>query len=60
MQAIGQRGDTLTFDGQTLATWKLSKPTKRFNRQRFTEAHPALAAQFTDESAPTRRFIIKE
>lgn len=60
MQAIGQRGDTLAYNGKTLATWKLAKPARRFNSKRFTEAHPDLAAQFTDESAPSRRFLIKE
>ncbi len=40
-----QDAATLTYDGQSLATWK-AQSANRFDLQAFTEAHPDLAAQF--------------
>lgn len=60
MKAMGERGDTLIYGGKTIATWKLPKPSRRFNAKRFTESHPELAERFTEEAQASRRLLIKE
>lgn len=47
----------LTFEGQTLATWK-SQTTNRFDQSAFAAAHPELAAQFR-VATETRVFRLK-
>jgi len=37
----------VTFDGQTLYTYKSTKAGETFDAKAFKEAHPELAAQFT-------------
>jgi putative phage-type endonuclease len=58
MKAMGE-ADTLKFAGNTIATWKLARPTRRFDSASFKEAHPALYEQFTKTGEPSRRFLIK-
>lgn len=59
-KALGEHGDTLTYKGQTLATWKLAKAPQRFDAKAFKEASPDLYAQFVKAGTPSRRFILKE
>lgn len=56
-----QLGDaeTLSYHGETIATWKATKPTARFDTKAFRAAHPELAAQYTTTAAGTRRFTLK-
>lgn len=49
----------LSFGGQTIATWKASKPSSKFDSKAFQAAHPDLAREFTFPSQGTRRFLIK-
>lgn len=58
MKAMGE-ADTLAFKNDILATWKLSKPTYRFDTTAFKEKHPALYEDFLKASEPTRRFLLK-
>lgn len=61
MRAMGDNGDTLAdINGNALATWKLAKGRATFDTRRFTASHPDLAAEFTREGEPSRRFLIKE
>lgn len=59
-RAIGERGDTLTSHGKTLATWKLAKAAERFDTAAFKAAHPELAAQYMRAGEPSRRMLIKD
>lgn len=59
MQALGERGDTLTHSGQVIATWKLAKAPQRFDAKAFRAAHPDLADQFTKAGEPSRRLLLK-
>ena len=45
--------------GRPLATWKTSKPSRRFNSTEFKKVHPDLYSEFTTESAGSRRFLVK-
>ena len=49
----------LGLDGDTLATWKSSKPTRRFDAKAFKAAHAALHDEFCAESPGSRRFVLK-
>ena len=57
--AIGDSSELRTFDGQTLATWKSSKPSKRFSADLFKSAMPDIYEQFVIEQPGARRFLIK-
>lgn len=54
-----QEADTLTFDGQTLCTWKTQKGAERFDSKRFKAAYPNEYKMYVTQSAPIRRFLIK-
>jgi putative phage-type endonuclease len=58
MKELGH-ADTLTYGGQTIATWKLAKPAKRFDSAALKAAHSAIYEQFIKAGDPIRRFIIK-
>lgn len=58
MKAMGE-ADTLAFKNEVLATWKLSKPTHRFDNTAFKEKHPDLYEEFLKASEPMRRFLLK-
>jgi putative phage-type endonuclease len=51
--------DTLTHNGATLATWKMTKPAKSFDRDRFQHDHPQLWAQYQHPREPHRRYLLK-
>lgn len=51
--------DTLTADGHTLATWKMSAGRKSFDAAALKTAHPDLHAQFSTIGEPGRRFLLK-
>jgi hypothetical protein len=55
-----QDAEQLTFDGQTLATWKAPKPTYRLDVKKLEQAHPQLTAQYQIPVANSRRLVIKQ
>jgi len=55
-----QDAEILTFDGQTLATWKSPKPSLRLDAKRLTEEHPDLVHQYQVPIQNSRRLVIKE
>jgi predicted phage-related endonuclease len=55
-----QDAEILTFDGQTLATWKSPKPSLRLDAKRLTEEHPDLVHQYQVLIQNSRRLVIKE
>jgi putative phage-type endonuclease len=59
-QALMQEADTLvTEKGTALATWKSTKPGKKFDTDTFKAAHPGLYAEFCKPTEPQRRFLLK-
>jgi predicted phage-related endonuclease len=57
--ALGDRGDTLLRNGKPLATWKLSKPSERFDADAFKTAHADLYSQFKKTISGSRRLLLK-
>lgn len=51
--------EAISYNGQTLATWKASKESAKFDSLAFCQAHPDLAQSFTKTIPGTRRFILK-
>ena len=49
----------VSVDGNILATWKQTKPSKRFNSDLFKQAYPDLYNQFIMEAPGSRRFLLK-
>ena len=45
--------------GETLATWKSAKGSKRFDAKAFKENHPGLYAEYEKETPGSRRFLVK-
>jgi putative phage-type endonuclease len=51
--------DTLTHNGAVLATWKMTKPSKQFDRERFQAEHPQLWQQYQTTRDPHRRYLLR-
>ena len=51
--------ELVAFDGNILATWKNTKPTKKFDSKLFQQAMPDLYDKFVVEQQGFRRFLIK-
>ena len=56
---IQHNAELLSVDGTVLATWKGSKPTKRFDSKLFQSSMPDIYDKFVVESAGSRRFLVK-
>lgn len=56
---IQNNSELMSIDGSVLATWKASKPTKRFDAKLFQSAMPDIYDKFIVESAGSRRFLVK-
>jgi hypothetical protein len=54
---FGER-DTLTFAGDTVLTWKASKPSTKFDLDRFRDEHPKLAKRYEVEKPGARRINV--
>lgn len=57
MMQLGEEGDTLTYGGKTLATWK-TQTSNRFDSKQFRQAHPDLYEAFKRPSE-SRVFRLK-
>lgn len=51
--------EAVTYEGETLATWKAPKPSQKFNEKSFKGDHPDLWAQYCEEVQGSRRFLLK-
>lgn len=51
--------EAISYQGQTLATWKTGKASRKFDAKTFTKDYPELAGQYTHETAAVRRFLVK-
>ena len=57
--ALGDRSELRTFDGNTLVTWKSSKSSMRFSADLFKNAMPDIYQKFVVEQVGSRWFLIK-
>ena len=57
--AMGERGSITTYSGETLVTWRASKPSKRFSTDLFKQAMPDIYEKFVIEQPGSRRFLVK-
>lgn len=51
--------EALTHDGQTIATWRSPKPSRRFDTKRFQADHPDVAEGYFSEVQGARRLLLK-
>lgn len=51
--------ESISYAGQTLATWKAPKPSSKFDAKAFQADHPDLAQPYINTAQGARRFIIK-
>lgn len=52
--------EALTMQGETVATWKAPKPSKRFDDKAFIKACPDIAKDYMKEVQGARRLLIKD
>ena len=60
MGALDEADTLVDATGQTLATWKATKPARRFDAAAFEAAHPALYREFLRTGEPGRQFRLKD
>lgn len=51
--------ESISFGGQTLATWKSAKSSAKFDDKSFKADHPELVAQYMKTVPGSRRFLLK-
>jgi predicted phage-related endonuclease len=57
--AMKEKATLKSFNGDILATWKTSKPSKRFSAELLKQALPETYEKFVVEQPGSRRFLIK-
>jgi predicted phage-related endonuclease len=57
--ALGDRSELRTFDGNTLVTWRSSKASMKFSADLFKTSMPDIYQKFVVEQMGSRRFLIK-
>lgn len=51
--------EAISYGGDTLATWKAPKPSKKFDAKAFCASEPQIAAGYMVETQGSRRFLLK-
>ena len=51
--------EAMSYDGQTLATWKAAKDSSKFDAKLFCKENPELAEKYTITQPGSRRFLLK-
>lgn len=51
--------EAITYMGETLATWKTSSPSIKFDDKTFAKDHPDMYNSYIKETTATRRFLLK-
>ena len=57
--AMGECESVTTTDGKTLATWRTSASSMKFDEKAFAKAEPDLYEKYLVEKQGTRRFLLK-
>jgi len=58
MNQMGE-AETLTYQGQVLATWKAPKPSYRLDSKTLEQEHPQIASNYKIPVQNSRRLVIK-
>jgi len=56
---MGEASEIRTLAGDTLVTWRSSKPVRRFSPELFKSSMPDVYDQFMVEMLGSRRFLVK-
>jgi len=56
---MGGKSELLDIQGNTLITWRNSKPAKKFDTTLFKQAMPDIYEKFVIEQPGSRRFLVK-
>ncbi len=59
MGTMGENDTLVDPDGKALVTWKLSKPTNRFDAKALEAAEPDIYSRYIKIGEPSRRFLVK-
>lgn len=59
IKMIFEDAEAISYGGNTLATWRSSKPSMSFDAKRFEKERPEDVKDYMKEVPGTRRFIIK-
>ncbi|MFA5323146.1 MAG: YqaJ viral recombinase family protein [Smithella sp.] len=59
MKFMGEHDTLLDSEGNTILTWRETKPSQAFDDKKFKEAHPNLWEQFLKPPKTQRRFLLK-
>lgn len=59
-RTMGDAGEMQSLDGRVIATWKSSKPSKRFSADLLKTAYPDIYEKFVVDQPGPRRFLLKE
>jgi putative phage-type endonuclease len=51
--------EAISYGGSTLATWKATKDSKKFDSKKFCKENPEIATQYTFTQQGSRRFLLK-
>ena len=51
--------EALAYNGETIATWRSPKPTRRFDAKRFQADYPGMADDYYIETQGARRLLLK-
>lgn len=51
--------EALAHNGETIATWRSPKPTRRFDTKRFQADYPGMAEDYYTETQGARRLLLK-
>ena len=51
--------EAISYGGDTLATWKAPKPSKKFDAKAYQADHADLCAPYVVETQGARRFLLK-
>lgn len=57
---FGDAESIIDQHGRTLATWKASKPSKKFDAGKFEKEHKKLYDSYCQEQSGTRRLLVKK
>lgn len=59
MKMVFEDAEAITYGGETLATWKKSKDSEKFDVKKFQEENPRIAKDYTYIAPGSRRFVLK-
>ena len=59
LKAAFKDAEAMAYNGETIATWRSPKPTRRFDTKRFQADYPGMADDYYIETQGARRLLLK-